>query len=194
MCLHVRVNAQVCVRGSRARGCVVLHAYGHADVCAGEQLRFLGPGDSWERRNSHESAGEHRAGKQSSALCTTACRMAWSADRSRIESQNHTEWPRLEWTLSIISTTFPPQAGSPTSTFHTRPGCPGPHPTWPSTPPGMDGASTASLSSCSSTASKEFLPDIQPKSSLPQLQTISPCPAVLYPFRELTSLLFRGSL
>ena len=29
-----------------------------------------------------------------------------------------------------------PQAGPPTSTFNTRPGCPGPHPTWPWTPPG----------------------------------------------------------
>jgi len=25
----------------------------------------------------------------------------------------------------------PPQAGQPTSTFNTSPGCPGPHPTWP---------------------------------------------------------------
>jgi len=40
----------------------------------------------------------------------------------------------------------------PTSTFQTSPGCPGPHPTWPWTPPGMDGASTASLGSCSSTS------------------------------------------
>jgi len=27
--------------------------------------------------------------------------------------------------------TPPPQAGPPTSTFNTRPGCPGPYPTWP---------------------------------------------------------------
>ena len=35
------------------------------------------------------------------------------------------------------SPTLLPQAGPPASTFNTRPGCPGPHPTWPWTPPGM---------------------------------------------------------
>ena len=29
-----------------------------------------------------------------------------------------------------------PHAGPPTAPFNTRPGCPGPHPTWPCTPPG----------------------------------------------------------
>jgi len=33
--------------------------------------------------------------------------------------------------------TSPLHAGPPTSTFNTRPGCPGPHPTWPWTPPEM---------------------------------------------------------
>jgi len=33
--------------------------------------------------------------------------------------------------------------------------------------------------------SKALPPDIQPKSSLLQLQTIFPCPAVIYPFKEL---------
>jgi len=33
---------------------------------------------------------------------------------------------------------------------------------------------------------KELPPDIQPKSSLPQLKTIFPCPAVIYPFKERT--------
>ena len=42
--------------------------------------------------------------------------------------------------------------------------------------------------------SKELPPDIQSKSSLLQLKTISPCPAVIYPFKELTPLLFIGSL
>ena len=42
--------------------------------------------------------------------------------------------------------------------------------------------------------SKELLPDIQPKSSLSQLKTISLCPAVIYPFKEITPLLFIGSL
>jgi len=38
--------------------------------------------------------------------------------------------------------------------------------------------------------SKELPPDIQPKSCLPQFKTISPCPAVIYPCKELTPLLF----
>ena len=42
--------------------------------------------------------------------------------------------------------------------------------------------------------SKELPPDIQPKSSLLQLQTVSPCPAVIYPVKELAPLLFIGSL
>ena len=43
------------------------------------------------------------------------------------------------------------------------------------------------------TLGKELPPDIQPKSSLPQLKTISPCPAIIYPCKELTPLLFVGS-
>ena len=42
--------------------------------------------------------------------------------------------------------------------------------------------------------SKELPPDIQPKSSYLQLKTISPCPAIIYPFKELTPLLFVVSL
>ena len=42
--------------------------------------------------------------------------------------------------------------------------------------------------------SEELPPDIQPKSSLSQLKTISPCPSVIYPFKQLTPLLFIGSL
>jgi len=41
---------------------------------------------------------------------------------------------------------------------------------------------------------KKLPPDIQPKPSLPQLKTISSCPAFIYPFKELTVLLFVGSL
>ena len=41
--------------------------------------------------------------------------------------------------------------------------------------------------------SKELPPGIQPKSSLLQLKTISPCPAVIYAFKELIPLLFIGS-
>ena len=73
------------------------------------------------------------------------------------------EWPRLEGTSRIMeATTSPPQAGPSTSTFNPRPGCPGPHLTWPWTPPGM---------------------------RYPQ-----PLWAVIYPFKELTPLLFVGSL
>ena len=42
--------------------------------------------------------------------------------------------------------------------------------------------------------SKEFPLDIQPKSSLPHLKTISPCPALICPFKELTPFLYIGSL
>lgn len=40
----------------------------------------------------------------------------------------------------ISKTTYfqpPPQAGLPATSSGSRPGCPGPHPTWPRTPPGM---------------------------------------------------------
>ena len=76
------------------------------------------------------------------------------------------------------SPTPSPQAGPPTSTCNTRPGCPRPHPTGPSTPPGT--GHPPHRSPC-----QELPPDIQPKPLLPQLQAISPCPAVIYPFKEL---------
>jgi len=41
---------------------------------------------------------------------------------------------------------------------------------------------------------KELPTDIQPKFSLSQRKTISPCPAIIYPFKDLTPLLFVGSL
>ena len=83
-------------------------------------------------------------------------------------------------------------AWPPTSIFNSRPGCPGPHP-----PPGMDGASTASLGSLFqhlTTLTVKNFPNIQPKSSLLQLKTISPCPDVIHPLKELTPLLFIGFL
>ena len=42
--------------------------------------------------------------------------------------------------------------------------------------------------------SKEHPPVIQPKSSLLQLETISPCPDIIYPLKELTPLLFTDPL
>jgi len=88
-----------------------------------------------------------------------------------------------------------PQAGSPTSISNTRPGYPGPHPTWPWTPPGM-GHPQPLWAACSAphhSLGKELPPDIQPKSSLPQLKSISLCPAIIYPCKELASLLIVGS-
>ena len=58
----------------------------------------------------------------------------------------------LGWKGPQGSRSSNPQAGPATSTFNTRPGCPEPHPTWPWTPPGMDGASTITLGNCSSTS------------------------------------------
>ena len=63
-------------------------------------------------------------------------RSYWATQPHRIiESQNGLGWkgPQGSW-----SSNPPPKAGPPTSTFNTRPGCPGPHPTWPWTPPGME--------------------------------------------------------
>ena len=72
--------------------------------------------------------------------------------------------------------TPPPQAGLPISIFNARPGCPGFHPTWPWTPPGTGHPQPlwAACSSASPPSGKELSPDIQTKSSLLQLKTISP--------------------
>ena len=80
-----------------------------------------------------------------------------------------------------------PQAGPPTSTFNTRPGCPGPHPTWPWTPPGMGQPQPlwAAVPAPHHSQRKELPPDIQLKSSLLQLKTISPWSAIIYSFKEL---------
>ena len=75
-----------------------------------------------------------------------------------------TEWLGWKGPQGSSSSNPPPQAGPPTSPFHTSPGCPGPHSTWPSTPSRLDGASTASLGSCSAphhSHSKQLPPHIQ---------------------------------
>ena len=118
-------------------------------------------------------------------------------EQGRKKGKHGKEQQEYELTWRHGSSNPPPQAGPPTSPFHTSPGCPGPHPTWPQTPPRMDGASTASLGSCSApphSHSKELPPHIQPQSALLQLHTISPRPAVICPFQELPPLLFGGSL
>ena len=68
-----------------------------------------------------------------------------------IESQNR----RMAWVgrdLKDRESPDPlPEAGPPTSISNTRPGCPGPHPTWPWTPPGM-GHPQPLWAACSSTS------------------------------------------
>ena len=73
-----------------------------------------------------------------------------------------------------------PQARPTTSTSNSRPGCPRPHPTCLEH---LQGWGTHSLSGQPVLAphhsvGKELPPDIQPKSSLPQLKTISHCPFI----------------
>ena len=83
------------------------------------------------------------------------------------------------------ASTLPLQAGLPASTFNTRPGCP--------IQPGLEHLQGRGIHSFSGqpvpaphhSHSKELPPDIQPKSSLLQLKTISPCPPVIYPSKEL---------
>ena len=105
---------------------------------------------------------------------------------------------RMGWvgTQGSSSSNPLPQAGPPTSPYHTRPGCPGPHPTWPRIPPGTGHPQPLwqPVPAPHHCLCKELPPDIQPKPSLLQLKTISSCPAVIYPSEELTPLLFVGSL
>ena len=107
-----------------------------------------------------------------------------------------TEWLGWRGPQGSQSSNLLLHAGPPTSTFNSSPGCPGPHPTWPWTPPGMGHSQPlwAAVPAPHHSHSKELPPDIQTKASLLQLQTSSPCPAVIYPCKELTPLLFIGSL
>jgi len=119
------------------------------------------------------------------------------AFRAEHDAVNHriTEWPGVEGASRIMNLQPPCRAGPPTSPF-TRPGCPGPHPTWPWTPPGMGHLQPlwAAVPAPHHSPGKELPPNIQPKSSLFQLKTVPPCPAVIYPFKEFTPFLFIGSL
>ena len=67
--------------------------------------------------------------------------------------------------------------------------------TWSWTPPGT-GHPQPLWAACSSTSPlcEELPPDIQPKSSLLQLKTISICPAVISHFKELTPLLLASKI
>jgi len=58
-----------------------------------------------------------------------------------IESKNGLGWKDHQ------APTPPPQTGRPTSISNPRPGCPGSHPTWPWTPPGIQNTHCTLLSS-----------------------------------------------
>jgi len=61
------------------------------------------------------------------SFCLSDRRFPWKIRKPFI-----TEWLGLGGSSRIIRLQpSPAQAGPPTSTFNTRPGCPGPHPTWP---------------------------------------------------------------
>jgi len=113
------------------------------------------------------------------------------------EPSDITEWPRLEETSGIINL----------QPSHHRQGNQLPHLMLDQAAQGpiqpglelLQGRGIHSLSRQPVPAphyshSKELPPDIQPKSFLLQLKTISPCPAIIYPFKELTPFLFIGSL
>ena len=74
------------------------------------------------------------------------------------------------------------QAGPPTFISNSRPGCPGPHPTWPwirgDVPQGwgIHNLSGQPVPAPHHSLGKELPLNIQPKSSLFQLKTIPPCP------------------
>ncbi len=78
-----------------------------------------------------------------------------------------------------------PAANLPTS--HSSPGCPGPHPAWPPTPPGMDGASQplwAAVQPLTALPAHNF-PEPQPPAALPPLPAVPcshlPCPRAASP-------------
>jgi len=140
--------------------------------------------------------GRFRGVKVATEVSEILCRPHPSTVNCTASSKNH----RMAWVGRDLkdreSPTPLPKAGPPTSPFNTRPGCPGPHPTWPRIPLGTGHPQPlwAPVPAPHHSHSKELPPDIQPKSSFSQLKTISTCPAVIYPFKEVTPLLFVGSL
>ena len=84
------------------------------------------------------------------------------------------------------------RAEPPTSRSGTRPGCPGLHPTWSGTPPGMEHPQPpwAACANTSPPSVKNFPPDIQPKPFFLELKTFAPCPVTIYPCKKLIPLLF----
>ena len=73
-------------------------------------------------------------------------------------------------------------AGTPPS----RPGCSQPHPAWPGVLPGRGIHSLAGqpVPVSHQPHSKEFLPDIQSKSTLFQFKATSPCPVTTCPYKK----------
>jgi len=88
------------------------------------------------------------------------------------------------------------KAGPPTSPVNTRPGCPGPHSVHLEHLKGWDIHNLCGqpVPAPHHSHSKELPLDIQPKSPLLQIKTISPCPAITYPFKDLTPLLSSANL
>ena len=98
--------------------------------------------------------------------------------------RNHrlTAWPGLKRTTMLISSNPLLCAGSPTSS----PGCPEPHPAWPSMPAGM-GHPQPPWATCSvrhHPLGEKLLPNSQPKPPLSQFKTIPPCPITIHPHKE----------
>jgi len=81
------------------------------------QFTQLGPWSSFAR----QAPGQCSGGRGSMGL---------GAEERSGENHRITKWPGLEGTSRTMNLQPPCQAGPPTFPF-TRPGCPGPHPTWP---------------------------------------------------------------
>jgi len=122
-----------------SRDSVVL---GKVHLCSHHSMAEIteeGPGDAL----SNPWLQQGHLGLRTQCLVQALERPNQGYHRIITESQNGLGWKGPQGSRS----SNPPllHAGPPTSTCNTSPGCPGPHPTWPWTPPGMDRASTASL-------------------------------------------------
>ena len=124
--------------------------------------------------------------------------MPWMLRPWRPDPQNHrvTEWPGLGGTSRIMNLQPPARQGHQPPHLLDQaaqgPVQPGlehlqgwtghPQPLW------------AAVPAPHQSPGKALPPYIQPKSSLFQLRTVPPCPAVIYPFKEFTPFLYVGSL
>ena len=85
-----------------------------------------------------------------------------------------------------------PQTGPPTSISNTKPGCPIQADLEHLQGDGIYNLPGQPVPVPHHSLCGKLLPDILPKSSLLQLKTVSPCPVIIYPCKELTLLLFVG--